>query len=47
MIRWDLNPDHWRTTACAVAGRNLTSAEWAQYLPSGEPYSATCPEQTG
>jgi WD40 repeat protein/class 3 adenylate cyclase/DNA-binding winged helix-turn-helix (wHTH) protein len=46
MIRWDLNPDHWRTTACSVAGRNLTPAEWAQYLPSGEPYRATCPEHT-
>ena len=27
--------------ACDIAGRNLTRAEWAQYLP-GEPYHATC-----
>jgi WD40 repeat protein len=44
MMKWNLDPDHWRETACAVAGRNLTSAEWAQYLPGGEPYRATCPE---
>ena len=43
MMRWDIDSDRWRATACAVAGRNLTAAEWAQYLPHGERYRATCP----
>ena len=30
------------TAACALAGRNLTQVEWAQYLPD-EPYRTTCP----
>ena len=29
--------------ACALAGRNLTTAEWERFLP-GEPYRRTCPE---
>jgi hypothetical protein len=44
MMRWNIDSDQWRTTACAVAGRNLTRAEWEQYLPKGERYRATCPE---
>jgi hypothetical protein len=44
MIRWELDPGRWREIACEVAGRNLTEAEWALYLPDGEPYRATCPE---
>jgi WD40 repeat protein len=43
MIRWELDPDAWRRIACEAAGRNLTMEEWAQYLPPGEPYRATCP----
>jgi WD40 repeat protein len=39
----DLDPAHWQTMACAFAGRNLTHAEWNQYLP-GRPYQTTCPQ---
>jgi WD40 repeat protein len=39
----DLDPSHWQTTACRLAGRNLTRAEWAQYIP-GRPYQTTCPQ---
>ena len=39
----DLDPAHWQTTACHLAGRNLTRAEWNQYLP-GRPYQSTCPQ---
>jgi hypothetical protein len=39
----DLDPAHWQTTACHLAGRNLTRAEWDQYLP-GRPYQTTCPQ---
>jgi WD40 repeat protein len=38
----DLDPEHWETLACRIAGRNLTRAEWNQYLP-GRDYHRTCP----
>jgi WD40 repeat protein len=38
----DLNPRHWVALACRIAGRNLTRAEWNQYLP-GRDYHRTCP----
>jgi len=42
VILWDLNFDSWKTLACQIAGRNLTWAEWVQYIPA-ELYRATCP----
>lgn len=33
----------WTERACAIAGRNLTQAEWAQFFPSRS-YHATCPQ---
>ncbi|MDQ1467800.1 MAG: hypothetical protein QOH10_2215, partial [Actinomycetota bacterium] len=30
---WDVVPEHWLDAACKVAGRDLTEAEWRQYLP--------------
>jgi WD40 repeat protein len=39
----DLDPNHWEATACRIAGRNLTQAEWAQFLP-GRAYQVTCPQ---
>ncbi len=41
---WDLDPEHWATTACRVAGRNLTRAEWADNIGELAPYQATCPD---
>jgi WD40 repeat protein len=38
---WDLDFDRLRARACAIAGRNLTQAEWARYLPD-VPYEVTC-----
>ena len=40
---WAVTPDAWRDEVCAVAGRNLTQAEWARYLPD-VPYEKTCPQ---
>jgi serine/threonine protein kinase/DNA-binding SARP family transcriptional activator/WD40 repeat protein len=40
-IVWDLNPADWEVMACRLAGRNLSRAEWNQYLPD-RPYQATC-----
>jgi WD40 repeat protein len=44
LMRWDIDQATWASTACAAAGRNLTRAEWDQYLPNGGPYRATCPD---
>ncbi len=40
---WDLDVHHWEQAACRIAGRNLTRAEWHQYLPD-QPYRRTCPQ---
>ena len=44
IILWDVSFDSWKTRACRIANRNLTRAEWKQYLGDVEPYRATCPE---
>jgi WD40 repeat protein len=40
---WTVDPAKWPTIACKVAGRNLTRAEWRQFLPPNAKYRATCP----
>jgi WD40 repeat protein len=40
--RYPLEPRVWLDEACAIAGRNLTRAEWQRYLPD-RPYERTCP----
>jgi WD40 repeat protein len=40
---WDLAPDRWEASACRIAGRNLTKAEWGQYLTGTAPHSL-CPQ---
>ena len=42
-LLWNADPADWVRTACTIAGRNLTRAEWRQYLPS-RPYRSTCPQ---
>jgi WD40 repeat protein len=42
-VLWDADPADWAATACRIAGRNLTRAEWEQYFP-GRPYHVTCPQ---
>jgi WD40 repeat protein len=39
---WPASLAAWERRACTVAGRNLTRAEWARYLP-GHPYTRVCP----
>jgi WD40 repeat protein len=41
---WRFDPDSWPATACRLAGRNLTRAEWEQFGPRDQPYHATCPQ---
>jgi WD40 repeat protein len=42
--RWSIDPRRWREEACALAGRNLTEAEWRRYLPNAGQRHATCPD---
>lgn len=37
-VSWTLDPEQWRDAACGIAGRELTDAEWKQYLPDRDPY---------
>lgn len=40
-VLWNLDIENWKVLACETANRNLTQAEWKQYL--GEiPYHKTC-----
>jgi WD40 repeat protein len=39
---WPTSLAAWEQRACTVAGRNLTRAEWTQYLP-GHSYTRVCP----
>jgi len=41
IILWDVDPESWQAHACQIAGRNLTRAEWQQYI-GDEPYRKTC-----
>jgi WD40 repeat protein/DNA-binding SARP family transcriptional activator len=38
---WPASLGTWQHEACALAGRNLTRAEWAQFV-GGPPYTAVC-----
>ncbi|MCP9951135.1 hypothetical protein [Actinomadura madurae] len=41
--RWNIAmPANPAATACAIAGRTLTRAEWAQYVPPGIGYRDVC-----
>jgi hypothetical protein len=44
IILWNTSAEAWTNHACRVAGRNLTQAEWDQYMPSGDAYHNICPE---
>ncbi|CUR54113.1 putative Transcriptional regulator, SARP family [metagenome] len=39
----DTRTDRWDERACVIAGRNLSSTEWATYFPNA-PYELTCPQ---
>lgn len=42
LFTWDPSPAHALEAACAMAGRDLTEAEWKAELPD-QPYQETCP----
>ncbi len=39
---WDVDPASWTAGACRIANRNLTQAEWQQFIGLDEPYRKTC-----
>jgi WD40 repeat protein len=43
IYRWETNLDRALDFACQMAGRDLTEAEWEQFLPA-QPYQSVCPD---
>jgi DNA-binding SARP family transcriptional activator/WD40 repeat protein len=41
VVVWKLDVPSWRRTACQIASRRLSRAEWSRYLP-GRPYNPVC-----
>ncbi|MFQ5793664.1 MAG: trypsin-like peptidase domain-containing protein [Candidatus Bipolaricaulia bacterium] len=41
LILWDVDLESWQAHACGIANRNLTRAEWEQYM-GDKPYRKTC-----
>ena len=40
-VVWSVDPSAWEARACEIAGRTLTEAEWATFLPE-RAYSPAC-----
>jgi WD40 repeat protein len=40
-LRWEVDPDTWSQHACSVAGRELTRAEWDEFVPEQD-YRRVC-----
>ena len=40
---WDVDQKAWASRACERANRNLSQAEWEQYMGRKVPYHRTCP----
>ncbi|MEW6349048.1 MAG: WD40 repeat domain-containing protein [Thermodesulfobacteriota bacterium] len=43
MYLWDTDINSWKAQACAIANRNLSTAEWKRYL-GHRAYCKTCPD---
>jgi WD40 repeat protein len=43
VIAWDLRLSSWKQVACDIAGRNLTAAEWQQFIGGALPHAPLCP----
>ncbi|AGX86377.1 WD40 repeat domain-containing protein [Candidatus Symbiobacter mobilis] len=43
VLLWDINQASWRDHLCQCVGRNLTRAEWQEFLGDLLPYRKTCP----
>ena len=45
IIFWDVSLESWKSRACRIANRNLTRAEWDQFIGPDMPYQRSCPAQ--
>ena len=43
VILWDVSLESWKSRACRIANRNLTRAEWNQFVGPDMPYQRSCP----
>jgi hypothetical protein len=43
IVLWDVDMDSWQSRACRRANRNLTQAEWGEFIGPDIPYRRTCP----
>jgi WD40 repeat protein len=43
LLLWDISLESWISSACRIANRNLTHAEWERYF-ANQPYHKTCPD---
>jgi WD40 repeat protein len=43
IILWDVSLESWKSRACRIANRNLTRAEWDQFIGPDMPYQRSCP----
>jgi len=44
IVLWDISLESWQARACRIANRNLTQAEWNQFIGADIPYQRTCPD---
>jgi hypothetical protein len=44
IVLWNVDFEVWKSHACHVANRNLTQAEWNQFIGSDVPYQRSCPD---
>jgi len=44
VVLWDISLESWQARACRIANRNLTQAEWNQFIGADIPYQRTCPD---
>jgi WD40 repeat protein len=42
VVLWDVDPASWVRTACRIANRDLTRAEWDDYIGADVTYQRTC-----
>jgi WD40 repeat protein len=46
VIVWDMMLSSWKRVACDIAARNLTAAEWQQFIGRALPHAPLCPATT-
>jgi WD40 repeat protein len=44
ILTWDISLETLSERACRIVGRNLSGAEWRQFMGPEAPYERTCPD---